>query len=81
MCDSSSKHFLTIVYVYTSFCPQSGYSLIMCVFLQVAAVCDFFMHISHIQKGIIKADSESVLLLFCAYVYLGKPENYAKHKV
>ena len=25
---------------------------------QVAAVCDFFMHIGHIQKGIIKADSE-----------------------
>ena len=29
--------------------------------LQVAAVCDFFMHVSHIQKGIIKADSECVL--------------------
>ncbi|CAI8032117.1 E3 ubiquitin-protein ligase TRIM71 [Geodia barretti] len=26
---------------------------------RVAAVCDFFMHISHIQKGIIKADSHS----------------------
>jgi Rab-3A-interacting protein len=24
---------------------------------RVAAVCDFFMHISHIQKGIIKADT------------------------
>ena len=40
---------------------------------QVAAVCDFFMHIGHIQKGIIKADSEcmySMLYSVCACIYV-----------
>ena len=33
------------------------------IFLQVASSCDFFMYLSHIQKGIIKGDSKKMCII------------------
>lgn len=35
------------------------------VSIQIAAVCDFYMYMSHIEKGILKQDGECIPWPYC----------------